>query len=114
VSAHIRFLVAHLPAITITLGDLYSAVSLLYQTGHYVSRRAHAENADSTRIAYLPRANINGGNPDGNSEIYYFYTTTGIITQIMIEVAGRYKRLPPACLNFPQSVPRSCDIRTIP
>jgi len=45
-------------------------------------------NADGTRIAFSSRANINGGNPDGNSEIYLFDTTTGIITQITDETSG--------------------------
>ena len=45
-------------------------------------------NADGTRIAFDSDADINGGNPDGNSEIYLFDTTTGIITQITDETAG--------------------------
>jgi len=36
----------------------------------------------------LSDANINGGNPEGNAEIYLFNTTTGIITQITDEPAG--------------------------
>ena len=39
-------------------------------------------NADGTRIAFQSDANIGGGNPEGNIEIYLFDTTTGIITQI--------------------------------
>jgi len=45
-------------------------------------------NADGTRIAFNSNANINGGNPEGNFEIYLFDTTTGIITQITDETAG--------------------------
>jgi len=45
-------------------------------------------NADGTRIAFHSTADINGGNPDGNFEIYLFDTTTGIITQITDETAG--------------------------
>ncbi len=45
-------------------------------------------NADGTRIAFFSNANINGGNPEGNSEIYLFDTATGIITQITDETAG--------------------------
>jgi Tol biopolymer transport system component len=45
-------------------------------------------NADGTRIAFESQANINGGNPDGNGEVYLFDTTTGIITQITDDPAG--------------------------
>ena len=45
-------------------------------------------NADGTRIAFDSTANINGGNPEGNAEIYLFDTTTGIITQVTNETAG--------------------------
>ena len=45
-------------------------------------------NADGTRIAFNSNANINGGNPEGNDEIYLFDTTTGIITQITDETSG--------------------------
>jgi Tol biopolymer transport system component len=49
---------------------------------------ASSINADGTRIAFNSSANINGGNPDGNDEIYLFDTTTGIFTQITDETAG--------------------------
>jgi Tol biopolymer transport system component len=45
-------------------------------------------NADGTRTTFNSSANINGGNPEGNLEIYLFDTTTGIITQITDETAG--------------------------
>jgi len=45
-------------------------------------------NADGTRIAFSSTANINGGNPEGNFEIYLFDTTTGIFTQITDETEG--------------------------
>jgi hypothetical protein len=45
-------------------------------------------NADGTRIAFTSDANIGGGNPEGNFEIYLFDTATGIITQITDETAG--------------------------
>ncbi len=45
-------------------------------------------NANGTRIAFRSDANINGGNPEGNFEIYLFDTTTGIFTQITDETAG--------------------------
>jgi len=45
-------------------------------------------NADGTRIAFASEADINGGNPGGNSQIYLFDTTTGVITQITDEMAG--------------------------
>jgi len=45
-------------------------------------------NADGTRIAFRSDANIGGGNPDGNLEIYLFDTTTGIFTQITDVPAG--------------------------
>ncbi|GJM15699.1 MAG: hypothetical protein DHS20C13_10260 [Thermodesulfobacteriota bacterium] len=45
-------------------------------------------NADGTRIAFESNADINGGNPEGNIEIYLFDTTTGIFTQITDEMAG--------------------------
>lgn len=34
------------------------------------------------RIAFESRSNLNGGNPDGNREVYIFDTTTNILTQI--------------------------------
>ena len=45
-------------------------------------------NADGTRIAFTSNADINGGNPEGNAEIYLFDTVTGIFTQITDETAG--------------------------
>jgi len=45
-------------------------------------------NADGTRIAFESRANINGGNPDGNSEIWLFDMTTGMISQITNTMGG--------------------------
>lgn len=39
-------------------------------------------DALGTRIAFESRSSINGGNPDGNREIYIFDTTTGVFTQI--------------------------------
>jgi len=50
--------------------------------------RGPSINADGTRIAFRSDADINGGNPDGNFEIYLFDTTTGIFTQITDETAG--------------------------
>ena len=51
-------------------------------------------NADGTRIAFESTANINGGNPEGNGEIYLFDTATGIITQITDETAGVVSAVP--------------------
>ena len=45
-------------------------------------------NADGTRIAFSSDANIGGGNPDGNNEIFLFDTTTGIFTQITDTIGG--------------------------
>ncbi|MGB2691368.1 MAG: hypothetical protein WBB48_00705 [Thermodesulfobacteriota bacterium] len=45
-------------------------------------------NADGTRIAFSSTADITGGNPDGNNEIYLFDTTTAMFTQITDETAG--------------------------
>jgi len=45
-------------------------------------------NADGTRIAFESSADINGGNPDGNGEVWLFDTTTGVTTQITDEPAG--------------------------
>ena len=39
-------------------------------------------DGDGTLIAFWSNANINGGNPDGNTEIYLADTIAGIITQI--------------------------------
>ena len=50
--------------------------------------RGASINADGTRIAFRSDANLSGGNPDGNFEIYLFDTTTGITTQITFETAG--------------------------
>ena len=47
-----------------------------------------AINADGTLIPFVSNANINGGNPDGNLEIYLFDTTTATTTQITDETAG--------------------------
>ncbi len=45
-------------------------------------------NSDGTRIAFESTSNINGGNPEGNAEIYLFDTTTGVFTQITAETVG--------------------------
>jgi len=50
--------------------------------------RGASINADGTRIAFRSDANLGGGNPEGNFEIYLFDTTTGIITQITFETVG--------------------------
>ncbi len=45
-------------------------------------------NSIGTRIAFQSTADINGGNPEGNNEIYLFDTTTGTITQITSTTSG--------------------------
>ena len=45
-------------------------------------------NSDGTRIAFASNADINGGNPEGNLEIYLFDTNSMITTQITEETAG--------------------------
>ncbi len=45
-------------------------------------------NADGTLIAFSSRGNINGGNPEGNQEIYLANVTTGTITQITNTTSG--------------------------
>jgi len=45
-------------------------------------------NEDGTRIAFNSTANINGGNPEGNTEIYLSDTSTEMIIQITKETAG--------------------------
>ena len=45
-------------------------------------------NADGTRVAFVTNANINGGNPENNDEIFLFDTTSGIFTQITNTLAG--------------------------
>ena len=45
-------------------------------------------NEDGTRVAFDSDANINGGNPDGNDEIYLFDSITAVIIQITSEPAG--------------------------
>ena len=45
-------------------------------------------NANGTRIAFDSTADINGGNPEGNREVYLYNTTTGMISQITSEPAG--------------------------
>ncbi|MGB2693017.1 MAG: IPTL-CTERM sorting domain-containing protein [Thermodesulfobacteriota bacterium] len=45
-------------------------------------------NSDGTRIAFESTSNINGGNPEGNAEIYFFDTTTGVFTQVTAETVG--------------------------
>ncbi len=45
-------------------------------------------NADGTRIAFVSRANINGGNPEGNQEIYLYDTSTMLFTQITSDTSG--------------------------
>jgi uncharacterized repeat protein (TIGR01451 family) len=39
-------------------------------------------NADGTRIAFESSANLTGGNPDGNFEVFLYDTTAGTLTQI--------------------------------
>jgi len=45
-------------------------------------------NGDGTHIVFESNADINGGNPEGNFEIYYFDTETGMFTQITDETTG--------------------------
>ncbi len=45
-------------------------------------------NADGTRIAFESTANINGGNPEENTELYLYDSTAGIITQITFGTVG--------------------------
>ena len=45
-------------------------------------------SSDGSVIAFESRANINGGNPDGNREIYLYDIATGIFIQITDEPAG--------------------------
>jgi Tol biopolymer transport system component len=45
-------------------------------------------NADGSLFALNSEANINGGNPEGNNEIYIFERSTGIITQVTDQVTG--------------------------
>jgi len=45
-------------------------------------------NADGTRIAFRSDANVNGGNPDGNREIYLYDSSTMTITQITNTASG--------------------------
>jgi dipeptidyl aminopeptidase/acylaminoacyl peptidase len=47
-----------------------------------------AINSVGTRIAYASTANIDGGNPEGNDEIFLFDTNTTSFTQITDETAG--------------------------
>jgi len=46
-------------------------------------------NADGTRIAFVSSADLTGGNPDGNREIFLFDTTTTTFTQITDTTPGR-------------------------
>ncbi len=45
-------------------------------------------SADGKRIAFKSTADINGGNPDNNNEIYIFDTETGKFTQITVTSGG--------------------------
>jgi Tol biopolymer transport system component len=50
-------------------------------------------NSDGTRVAFQSTANINGGNPEGNEEVFLFDTNTASFTQITEETAG-FSRFP--------------------
>jgi Tol biopolymer transport system component len=53
----------------------------------------HAINAAGTRIAFSSSANLTGGNPDGNFELFLFDTTTGTTTQLT-STTGSFNVLP--------------------
>jgi len=46
-------------------------------------------NANGTRIAFNSLEDINGGNPEGNEEIFLYDTNTNTITQVTNEITGR-------------------------
>ncbi len=45
-------------------------------------------DSGGTRIAFRSNGNINGGNPDFNTEVYFVDTATGVITQVTDTVTG--------------------------
>jgi Tol biopolymer transport system component len=45
-------------------------------------------NGDGTRIAFTSDANINGGNPEGNQEVFLYNSNTGTFLQITSEPFG--------------------------
>ncbi len=45
-------------------------------------------NADGTRIAFHSFADLTGGNPDGNTEIFLFDTNSNTFTQITNTTSG--------------------------
>jgi len=45
-------------------------------------------SADGTHIAFNSNGNINGGNPEGNQEVYVYDTTTSMTTQVTNEIVG--------------------------
>jgi len=47
-----------------------------------------AINATGSRIPFVSRANINGQNPEGNREVYYFDTIENRITQLTRQLMG--------------------------
>jgi Tol biopolymer transport system component len=56
--------------------------------GAIIQRNNTAINADGTRIAFHLTANLTGGNPDLNYEIFLFDSNTNIITQITNTTSG--------------------------
>jgi hypothetical protein len=48
-----------------------------------------AINADGTRIAFVSRGDLTGGNPDGNQELFLADTTTGSFTQLTHSTSGK-------------------------
>jgi len=54
-------------------------------------------STDGTRIAFSSKADLSGGNPEGNREIYFFDTTTGI-TQVT-NVEDRFENSDEPAIN---------------
>ena len=50
--------------------------------------RGPAISADGTRIGFRSDANFNGGNPEGNSELWIFDTNTAMLTQVTSTPTG--------------------------
>jgi Tol biopolymer transport system component len=57
-------------------------------TGGNIDTLRPVINAAGTRIAFISRANLTGGNADGSAEIFLFDTTTNNLTQLTSSATG--------------------------
>jgi Tol biopolymer transport system component len=71
-----------------TTTNTFMQITKTVQGGSGIPFPAHTINADGTRIAFGSSADLTGGNPDGNREVFLFDTPTNSFTQISQTAVG--------------------------